>query len=386
MTKRKKVVVLYGGRSTEHEVSLRSAAYVLRHLDQKKYRVLAIGIDQNGQWIPQNTAQKLGEVTAADSLSITYPERLLDNWLEEEVARTLVPSIEGHVLDINRAFNAPEHGDHEDEEVVVFPVLHGTYGEDGCLQGLLEMSSVAYVGADTLSSALCMDKVVAKELVNAIGVPVVPYVTFRAHQWEKESQRLLDEVERKLQFPVFIKPAGLGSSVGISVARDLCSLTKAIESALEFDDKLLIEKAMDIREIQFAALGGYDPEISGAGEIEHTGTFYSYEVKYLGEKTSRSRIPAELSPLVEREGQEICRRIFSALQLYGMARIDLFLTKGEEKYYFNEVNTIPGFTNVSQYGQLWGQKGVDPSALMDRLIDAALSRFNARKKLKRSIL
>ena len=385
MTAKTKVVVLFGGRSTEHEVSLRSAAFVLKNLNPDKYRILAIGIDHDGRWIGQNTANMLQNI--GDSLVIGYPESVDDNWLEEKVAKSLIPSIGNHVHSSHTSLSGRVHrDDNEDEPVVVFPVLHGTYGEDGCLQGLLEMSSAAYVGADTLSSAMCMDKVVTKELVAAMGIPVVPYVIFRGYQWERSSTEIIDKIESQLQLPVFIKPANLGSSVGIGVAKDRVSLVRAIEQALAYDDKLLVEKAMNIREIQFAALGGYEAEISGAGEIDCGGCFYSYGVKYRGENVTRSKIPAELSLEKLKEGQLISRCVYEALQLYGMARIDLFLTKDDEKYYLNEVNTIPGFTNISQYGQLWREQGVEPPALMDRLINSALLRQKIRNKLTRSFL
>ena len=382
MTKRRKVVVLFGGRSTEHEVSLRSAAFILRNLNPDKYDILAIGIDHDGRWIPQNTANMLKNM--GESVTIGCPESSGDDSMEERIARSLIPTIGNHAYFIHPLSDDTIAKDLDGEEIVVFPVLHGTYGEDGCLQGMLEMSSVAYVGADTISSAICMDKVVAKELVKSVGIAVVPYVSFRAHQWERDASGLLAKIVEELQFPVFIKPANLGSSVGISRVGDRSALVTAIEQALDLDEKLLIEKAMNIREIQFAALGGYEPDISGAGEIDYEGSFYSYGVKYLGEKASSSMIPASLTPEKAKEGQAISKRIYEALQLYGMARIDLFLTKDEGKFYFNEANTIPGFTNVSQYGQLWRQEGIEPGALMDRLIDAAVVRQKRRKKLVRS--
>ncbi|MBF0360631.1 MAG: D-alanine--D-alanine ligase [Oligoflexia bacterium] len=374
---KKNVVILYGGRSTEHEVSLRSACFVLKNLNQHKYNIFAIGINHSGEWIPQNTNKMLTNIEKLDFLPIEYSENSQsENWMEENIAKALLPIIK-----------TIKDGENEGkEETVVFPIIHGSYGEDGCLQGLLEMSSLPYVGADTLSSAICMDKVVAKELVKSVGINVVPYITFRRHEWDKRHTEIMLQIEQQFKSSVFIKPASLGSSIGASMvyANDLSSLVTAIEHAFQFDEKVIVEKFINAREIQFAALGDYDPEISEAGEINYGGSFYSYGTKYLNENFSQSEIPVNLPKTKVKEGQNICKKVFKVLQIYGLARIDLFLSKDDDKYYFNEANTIPGLTSVSQYAQLWKHHGVEHSHLMDRLIEIAISRKEQRKKLKRA--
>ncbi|MBF0299503.1 MAG: D-alanine--D-alanine ligase [Oligoflexia bacterium] len=383
---KKNVVVLYGGRSTEHEVSLKSAAFVLKNLSSEKYNIYAIGINHSGEWVPQNTSRILKKIEGEEeinSLTIEYADSDKDTCMEEKFARSLLPRIRTAERTTERTIERTTTRI-SDNETVVFPILHGTYGEDGQLQGLLEMSAVPYVGADNLSSAICMDKVVAKELVRSIGIPIVPYITFRQHEWSRNHLEIIEKIEKEFKFPLFIKPVSLGSSVGISIVRDVSALKTAIGHAFLFDEKVIVEKSMNAREIQFAALGTYDADISDAGEINYGGCFYSYGVKYQNENFSQSNIPVNLPRTKIEEGKDLCKKIFKVLQIHGLARIDFFLSKDDGKYYFNETNTIPGLTNVSQYAQLWKYHGVEPSLLMDRLIESAISRHELRKKLKRT--
>jgi D-alanine-D-alanine ligase len=361
-----KVVILYGGRSTEHDVTLRSAANILKLLDRKKYDIYAIGISSNGEWIPQNTSKLL------DLRSDILPPIVEHTGCEAE--REIIARI------FSLAGNSRAR-----ESIVVFPVLHGTYGEDGCVQGLLEMAGISYVGADPKASAICMDKVVTKQLAESVGIPVVPYITFRQDEWSNKSLYLEAEIIESLGFPLFVKPASLGSSVGISRVSRQEDLRDAINAALELDNKILVEQGMSVREIEFAALGGHVPIISGAGEIVLDGEFLSYQVKYYGQSCWENIIPAPLSDLEIRRGQKICRKAFEALQLYSMARIDLFLETQSGRFYLNEVNTMPGFTSVSQYPLLWQQQGIAGVDLIDRLIDLALERNRSVVALKRSL-
>ena len=366
MGERIRAVVLYGGRSTEHEVSCRSAAFVVRNLRAEKYDILPVGIDKDGSWWVQDPQKLLAH--GGDQLPI-----LRDKGLGEAAAAVLglfAPSLEGTPKGVERS--------------VVFPVLHGTYGEDGCIQGLLDMQEIAYVGADRISSAIGMDKVFAKRLVEAAGIAVVPYTVVRKDEWPARSAKVCREIELNLKYPLFVKPASLGSSVGISKVRRPADLAAAIDAAFRVDEKILVESGLTVREIEFGALGGYEPEISAAGEVESPEGFYSYDEKYSSASKTSVIVPAALAAAKQTEGQALAREIFMALGLHGMARIDLFLERGTDKYYFNEVNTLPGFTSISQYPLLWKHAGLSAQQLVDRLIGLALERGAARRSLLRS--
>lgn len=358
-----KAVVLYGGRSTEHEISCRSASYIFRHIDRTLFDVYAIAVDKSGRWIPQNR-QKLAE-TRADTLPIGSADEA------DEASKKLLAQIF-------------ETGTRKDE-IVIFNILHGTYGEDGCTQGFLDMQGIAYVGPGTLGSALAMDKVVAKKLVAAAGVPVVPYVAFHAEEWYARRESILQEATNTLRFPLFVKPASLGSSVGIRKVQDKSALQEAIIHALTFDEKILVETGLDVREIEYACLGSYDPKISKPGEIGMPSGFYSYDEKYSKGSKAEVKVPAELDERIVEEGRGLARRIFRALNLYGLARVDLFLTRQEQKFYFNEANTLPGFTSISQYPQLWEHSGYQPTQLVSELLELAISRHRHLGRLHRSI-
>jgi D-alanine-D-alanine ligase len=268
--------------------------------------------------------------------------------------------------------------------LVVFPILHGTNGEDGTIQGLLELAEVAFVGPDTLGSAVGMDKVVSKKLAQAAGVPVVPWLDTRAQFWPDHHERILAEAANSLGFPLFVKPARLGSSVGVTKAKSKDELRRACELALSFDDRIMIEKGLSVREIEVAVLGDYDPDVSVPGEVIPHAEFYSYDAKYIDADGASMAIPAVLEPAQVKTAQQLAKQVFTALDLYGMARVDLFLDKTTGAFYFNEVNTIPGFTEISQYPLLWQASGVPPRALLDRLVELALKRQQTKAKLARS--
>ena len=288
-----------------------------------------------------------------------------DDWLES--ASHSIPDVTGKQL-----------------QTVVFPVIHGTNGEDGTLQGLLELSEVAYVGCDHVGSSIGIDKSVAKRLVQAAGVPVVPWVDARLEIWRSNSDDIVRAVEQNLTFPVFVKPARLGSSVGVVKVESVAELKAACEESFRFDDKLLIETGVDAREIECAALGGYDPEISLPGEVAPKKGFYSYEAKYEDAAAADLIVPADITDEQSAEARSIAKRAFTALELYGMARVDLFLDRKSGKFFFNEVNTVPGFTEISQYPMLWAKSGLTPGDLIDRLIRLALDRQAVRRGLQRS--
>lgn len=353
MTKTK-VMVLYGGRSAEHEVSCRSAAFVLRNLDRNKYDISAVAIDKAGRWLPQDTAKLLADVP--QTIPITQKTQVAET-------ETL-----------------------QEKSTVVFPVLHGTFGEDGTMQGLLDLGEVAYIGPDTLGSAIGMDKVVSKKLAQIAGVPIVPFRDLRRQDWVQQKDAFIKECIKELGFPMFVKPARLGSSVGITkVKTNAADLEKACLEAFKFDEKLLVEKSINARELECAALGDYNPKLSVVGEIViRNAEFYDYEAKYQTEDGAEIVIPANLSEAQVKEVQDISRRVFRALELYGMARIDLFLDKDTGEFYFNEVNTIPGFTAISQYPMLWKASGLSSAELLDELVALAVRRRDSRLALQRS--
>jgi len=367
------VLVIYGGRSAEHEISCRSAAFILHNLDPAKYNVHAIAIDKDGRWLPQDaqallTAPK-GPVPILNSLAATP-------------ALPAVRDPGANLLALSSAAGSEAPLDRR--SLVVIPILHGTFGEDGTMQGLLELAEVAFVGPDTLGSAVGMDKVVSKKLAQAAGVPVVPWIDTRGQFWAAHSQTICDEAETAFGYPMFVKPARLGSSVGVAKVKTRGELEQACREALSYDDRIMIEKAMIVREIECAVLGDYDPLVSVPGEVIPHAEFYSYEAKYIDADGASLAIPAKLDPAETRRAQDLARRVFTALDLYGMARVDLFLERTTGDFYFNEVNTIPGFTEISQYPLLWKESGMEPRELLDRLIELAAHRHDTKAALKRS--
>lgn len=369
--KRPQVLVLYGGRSTEHEVSCRSAAFVLKNLDPKKYDVRAVAIDKEGRWLPQNTAALLENLKGPVPINLPLAGPALPS-AADPGSNLLASATFAGATALDRA------------TAVVFPVLHGTFGEDGSMQGMFDLAEIAYVGPDTLGSAVGMDKSVSKRLVQAAGIPVVPWVETRAQFWPGHKATICAEAEAAFGYPMFVKPARLGSSVGVSRVTSRAALEKAVAEALALDDKVLIEQGLAVREIECAVLGDYDPIVSVPGEVIPHAEFYSYEAKYIDADGASMAIPAKLDPQQTLLVQDMSKRIFQALDLYGMARVDLFLDKASGRFYFNEVNTIPGFTEISQYPLLWKESGIPAVELMDRLIGLAVKRRDARAALKRT--
>ena len=370
------VLVLYGGRSTEHEISCRSAAFVLRNLDKKKYDVRAVAIDKDGRWLPQDVPALLSDLKGPVPIHIPHSAASLAA-APTDPAMTLLSAASGSGA--QRNLEAIEKN-----RLVVFPVLHGTFGEDGSIQGMFDLAEVAYVGPDTLGSAVGMDKAISKRLAQAAGVPVVPWVETRKVFWEKHAEEILDEAVKELGFPMFVKPARLGSSVGINKVKDRAALKKACVEALSFDDKILIEQGLDVREIEIAVLGDYDPIMSVPGEVIPHAEFYTYEAKYIDAEGASMAIPAKIDAAQTKRAKDLAKLVFQALDLYGMARIDLFLDKKTNEFFFNEVNTIPGFTEISQYPLLWKESGVGAAELLDRLVALAIARQETRAGLKRS--
>ena len=354
---RLRVGVLYGGRSGEHEVSIASAASIFKHLDPAKYDAVPIRIEKSGQWTLG--AKVPTAISAADVVSQRAGEAL------ERVEPSAVVTAAG--LD------------------VVFPVLHGPYGEDGTVQGLLELANIPYVGAGVLGSAFGMDKAFMKTLFAAHGLPITPHLVVLRPEWLRDPRVVTARVSSDLDYPVFVKPANLGSSVGISKAKSDAEFAAAMDTALQFDRKIVIEAAVpQAREIECAVLGNDDPEASVAGEIVPAGEFYGYKAKYLDDN-STLLIPA---PLDEHQATEIRRlavEAFRAVDGAGMARVDFLVSRETGDTYVNEVNTIPGFTTISMYPKLWEASGLPYPTLLERLITLALDRHAEKQQLRTSL-
>jgi D-alanine-D-alanine ligase len=383
--KRLRVGVLYGGRSGEHEVSLASAAAVFANLDRGRYEPVPIRIDKEGRWsIAEKppTAMSAGDVIEQARLEAARPANV-----DREVHLVARPSGDT-ILSIERAqkdtpvASAMVTGSNLD---VIFPVLHGPYGEDGTIQGLLELANVPYVGAGVLASSLGMDKAVMKVVFSARGLPVCGYRVVLRHNWDRRREPILAELESALHFPMFVKPANLGSSVGISKAKDRPGLADAIDLAGSFDRKIVVEAAVPgAREIECAVLGNDEPSASVPGEVIPSREFYDYEAKYIDDG-SKIVIPADLPPATVAEVQKLSIEAFEAIDCSGMARVDFLLEKSSNRLFVNEVNTIPGFTTISMYSKLWEASGVGYRELLDRLIALAIERHAGKQLLRTSV-
>ncbi len=362
--------MLYGGRSGEHEVSLASAASVFAHLDRTRYEPVPIRIEKDGRWALADkppTTMIAGEVIEQARLDAARPLRE-----GREVHLVARPSQET-ILSIDLSLD------------VIFPMLHGPYGEDGTIQGLLELANVPYVGAGVLASAVGMDKAVMKVLFAARKLPVCPYGVVLRHEWAASADTIAAELERGLKFPMFVKPANLGSSVGISKAKDPAGLRDAMALAGSFDRKIVVEAAVpDAREIECAVLGNDAPEASVPGEVIPSREFYDYEAKYIDEG-STVVIPADLPKKIAEQVRKLSIEAFRAIDGAGMSRVDFLLARGTGTLYLNEVNTIPGFTTISMYAKLWAASGLEYPALLDRLIALALERHAEKQQLRTSL-
>ena len=383
--KRLRVGVLYGGRSGEHEVSLASAAAVIGALDRTRYEPVPIRIEKDGRWSLAErppTMVSAGEVIEQARLDSARPSRAA-----REVHLVAHPS-ENTILSIDRSREQLEGGHSIVTGLnldVIFPVLHGPYGEDGTIQGLLELANVPYVGAGVLASAVGMDKGMMKVVFAAHGLPVCAYTVVRRSDWLSHREAAIAGIEAELGYPAFVKPANLGSSVGISKAKNRTGLVDAMDLAGSFDRRIIIEAAVpEAREIECAVLGNDDPEASVPGEVIPSREFYDYEAKYLDEG-SKTVIPADLpAPIVERVRQ-LSIEAFKSIDCAGMARVDFLLSRRDGSIFVNEVNTIPGFTTISMYSKMWQASGVNYPELLDRLLALAMERHAAKQQLRTSV-
>lgn len=364
--KRISVAVVFGGMSGEHEVSLQSAASIIAALDKSKYEVLPVRVEKTGRWTVD--AQMLAAPKDAKSLKGKAADR---------ETRLLAPGTARGALLAGDAATA-ERVD------VVFPIVHGTGGEDGALQGLMELAGLPYVGSGILGSAIGMDKIAQKKLLERDGFPVAPYVHFRASDWKKGANAIIAEIEKSLAYPCFVKPANLGSSVGVSKAHHRRELRAGIEDALTYDTKIVVEKAvLQCREIECAVLGNDKPRASVLGEIVPSNEFYDYAAKYVDGK-STVIVPADLPKPLAEKIRAMALKAFRTLDTAGFARVDFFVERTTNEVYINEINTLPGFTSISMFPMLWSASGISYPDLLDELITLALQKDRERRALKRS--
>src|SRR5438477_3532623 len=366
-----RVAVLYGGRSGEHEVSLQSAASVITHLDRNRFEIVPVAIDKQGRW-------------HLNDISLLEGKKSLPVF--KNAPKVVLPPIPPDTSSGSALIGLAGSGQPRTIDVV-FPVMHGPLCEDGTIQGLLELADVPYVGCGVLASAVAMDKEMAKRVVRDAGLPIVPYLSLKHERWKKEKQAWTDRIQRELGYPVFVKPANLGSSVGVRKCVDSDAVEDAAEAAFKYDVKILVETAIDAREIELAVLEnpdpGAEPLVSVPGEINPTHEFYSYEAKYLDENGAELIVPAKLDAAQTKRVQEIARRAFAAVECEGMARVDLLMDRSSGDFYFNELNTIPGFTSISMYPKMWEASGINYQELLSRLVDLAIARHERKKILVR---
>jgi D-alanine-D-alanine ligase len=368
--KKVRVGIVYGGRSGEHEISVTSAGSIFRHIDREKYEPIAIRIEKDGRWtLPDRPPEAL---TAAE---VIRQARLRDEAPVASPGQASRRELGGSEPAVLSSLNLD----------IVFPVLHGPYGEDGTIQGLLELANIAYVGAGVLASAAGMDKSAMKMLFAARGLPLCPWHGFARPDWDRHRPRVMTDVEA-LGYPLFVKPANLGSSVGISKVKSHADLVPAIALALEFDRKVVVEAAVpNAREIECAVLGNDDPQASLPGEIIPSREFYDYEAKYVDD-ASTTVIPADLPPDAVGTIQQLSIDAFRAIDCTGLARVDFLLSRDTGEIVLNEINTMPGFTSISMYSKMWEASGVAYPALVDRLIQLGLERHQQKQSLKTSFI
>ncbi|HKP84469.1 MAG TPA: D-alanine--D-alanine ligase family protein [Blastocatellia bacterium] len=358
MAKKTRVGVIFGGRSGEHEVSLRSAESVINAIDKSRYEVIPIGITQEGRWLISGDAKAM------------LPQTVMASNNHQQVAIIGDPT--------RRGLTRLDAGAVEPLDVVI-PVLHGTYGEDGTIQGLLEMAGVPYVGCGVLASATGMDKIVMKQLFTQAGLTVVDYEWFLRSSWEESPDAIIERISGSPGFPVFVKPANLGSSVGISKAKSKEELRASINDAARYDRRVIVERAVIGREIEVSILGNDRPVASLPGEIITGHEFYDYEDKYI-DTASRTEVPARLPKKISERIQRDAVKAFQAIDGSGLARVDFFVERKTNRVIINEINTMPGFTSISMYAKMWAASGISYTELIDRLIALAIERYSDRSR------
>ena len=357
-----KIIVVYGGKSAEHDISILTAFSIIKEIYFDYYEVQPVYINRKGEWLKGEPLT--GPVAFSEALRLEASQEAHFATSEGEVSTGVLVT----------------PYDLKEEECVVFPVLHGPNGEDGTIQGLFEMMDVPYVGCGVLASACGMDKITSKQLFQQAGLPQLPYVPFNKTQWKQNPESIYNKIEGTLIYPVFVKPANMGSSVGISKADDRESLKEAINEAARFDSRLMIEEGIEMREIEISVMGNNDLFVSLPGEILSAQAFYDYETKYHNTE-SKTQVPANLDEDTIANLQMIAKKVYKALDLAGLSRVDFFIEKNTNQIYFNEVNTLPGFTDISMYAQMWQASGIEMGMLIEELINLA---FKRRSDLNRN--
>ena len=376
MSKRTRVGLIFGGKSGEHEISLASAQAVARALDKEKYEIVLVGISKDGSWIAgENALKQLIAASPSPLLAADNTAQTPTASSSPTDAKELVPQPTG-ALSNTSPLAAID---------VAFPLVHGTYGEDGTIQGLLELADIPYVGAGVAASAVGMDKALMKAIFRAHNLPQVDWMVILRRDWESQPEETIHRIEAAFGYPCFIKPANLGSSVGITKAHNWDELAQALATAAQYDRKLLAERAAgNVREIECSVLGNDDPAASVPGEILPKREFYDYTAKYADDSGTELVVPADLPAETARNIQEMAIRAFKAIDCSGIARVDFFVERATNKILLNEINTIPGFTAVSMYPRMWQGSGLTYPLLIDRLIQLALDRHADKKKNKTS--
>lgn len=364
-----KVGVIFGGRSGEHEVSLMSAESVIAALDPERYEIVEIGITKNGQWIAGDVKAQLQDGSGIAHLTTLLPDPESSALLKVEHQERAVSRL-SEITELD----------------VILPILHGTYGEDGTLQGLLELADLPYAGAGVVGSAVGMDKAIFKYVMQANGIPVTDWCLVTRNTWGEDPQAVINEIESKLHYPVFSKPANLGSSVGISKCHEQSELIAGIEDALRYDRRAVVEQGINARELEVAVLGNDNPEASIVGEIRPRRGFYDYVAKYIAapgsDDESELLIPADLDDETSALVRALAIDAYKAIDCAGMGRVDLMMDRDSGELYMNEINTIPGFTRISMYPKLWEASGLSYPQLLDRLIELAVERHDVKSDLK----
>lgn len=382
---KKKVAVIFGGQSSEHEVSRVSAESVIRNINRDKYDVKMIGITKDGRWLSYDGPveklstgewQAIAEAKALSGVQVKTELKASTESLCNGQIQQLAVASEALARDI---LSAAEMEGENNKIDVVFPVLHGCNGEDGTIQGLFELAGLPYVGSGVLGSALGMDKAYAKIIFEKAGIPQAKYLTFSRKQVSKDKDAIIAQVEQVLSYPCFVKPSNAGSSVGVSKAHDRNELVEALELASKYDRRILVEEFINGREIECAVLGNDDPIASTVGEIIPCNEFYDYRAKYI-DNNSRAVIPADLPAETIRLIREYAVKAFKALDCSGLSRVDFFVHRETGEIYINEINTLPGFTSISMYPQLWEASGISYGELIDRLLELAVERFEDSKR------
>jgi D-alanine-D-alanine ligase len=371
MDKKIRIGLVFGGKSSEHEVSLASAESVVRALDKEKYEVVLIGVTKEGRWLTGgNPLKQLIRQTSSPLFHENNERATNDKEINSKEMITRSPDMISAENVLNSSVD------------VIFPLIHGPHGEDGTIQGLFELADLPYVGAGVAASAVGMDKALMKSIFRSAALPISDYLVVMRHDWEKSPEETIRRIEQAFGYPCFVKPANLGSSVGVSKAHNWDELTQALATGAQYDRKLLVERAIDGREFECSVLGNDDPIASAVGEVAPAREFYDYTAKYAGEAGTKLIIPADIEPDQSRAVQDFAVRAFKAIDCCGMARVDFFIEAKEGRVLVNEINTIPGFTKVSMYPKLWEASGLSYPRLIDRLVELALEQHDDKKRNK----